>query len=379
MEFSIETVELQNIIKLLGVSAKVNTASPEGRILIETTDDNKVVFLSNNRSTAISILADKVDVRSPGSVSVLYTKIKSFVLSFLPWDETHKVGVKDFHFVSDDSNVVNIYVDNVYENGKKAKGKLRLNKYDTYTISKPAQIKNSNIILNSTIFKTATNKILYAMNPNELKRFIQGMNVSFDEDYIYFAGTNGHMLSEYKVKNVSTLKDGSFILKYDFIMGLRRALSNETQLFFDIEGSMIGVKFDNVCFWGRKNAGSEYPDYKSALEQFTNVISLDKDLLLSNIKPFSDILDSEDNNRLSFSFKNGKMLVYCDVAEFEYDDVEYDGSYVIDINGVSFINTVEAIKDDKILLKFSDDKGSLIFDSGNFEDQKALITSIRRR
>jgi hypothetical protein len=43
------------------------------------------------------------------------------------------------------------------------------------------------------------------------------------------------------------------------------------------------------------------------------------------------------------------------------------------------IQTVDVIKDDKILMQFSDDKGVLLFDSGNFEDQKALIAPLRRR
>ena len=41
--------------------------------------------------------------------------------------------------------------------------------------------------------------------------------------------------------------------------------------------------------------------------------------------------------------------------------------------------TVEHIKDDKVLLKFSNETGCLVFDSSNFENQKALITHIRRR
>ena len=74
------------------------------------------------------------------------------------------------------------------------------------------------------------------------------------------------------------------------------------------------------------------------------------------------------------------MTLSCDVAEFKYDgQIDYPGDFIIDINGQYMIQTVEVIKDDKIMIRFSNDDGVLIFDSGNFEDQNALITPIRRR
>ncbi len=74
------------------------------------------------------------------------------------------------------------------------------------------------------------------------------------------------------------------------------------------------------------------------------------------------------------------MMLSNEAASFEYDEeVNFDGDYVIDVNGMFMIQTVDVIKDDQILIKFSNDKGVIILDSGNFEDQKALITPIRRR
>ena len=101
---------------------------------------------------------------------------------------------------------------------------------------------------------------------------------------------------------------------------------------------------------------------------------------MSSLLPFADILNPEDNYRLTFSLAGGQMILSCDVAEFTYDGVvDYKDSFVIDVNGQYMIQTIEVIKDDKILIRFSDDDGVLIFDSGNFNNQSALITPIRRR
>ena len=53
--------------------------------------------------------------------------------------------------------------------------------------------------------------------------------------------------------------------------------------------------------------------------------------------------------------------------------------YSVDLNGKHLIQTIEAIKDDNILFKFGGENDFAIFDSSHFEDQKALISSIRKR
>jgi DNA polymerase III sliding clamp (beta) subunit (PCNA family) len=169
-------------------------------------------------------------------------------------------------------------------------------------------------------------------------------------------------------------------MRYDFIMGLRRAIGEETQMFFEIDGRSVKAKFDSVVFSGKLVVGHDYPDYKEVLKNFSKTITVDKDALISVLAPFMDILDPEDNNRLTLEIKNKKFQVYNDEASFECDfDVNYGGEFIIDMNGRFLFETVDSIVDDKILMKFTDEKNVLIFDSGNFEDQGSLITPIRRR
>ena len=74
------------------------------------------------------------------------------------------------------------------------------------------------------------------------------------------------------------------------------------------------------------------------------------------------------------------MSFYNDDARFSYGEtVDFDGNFVIDVNGAFMMETLEAIDDDRVIIKFTDENGVLIFDSKNYEDQKALITPIRRR
>lgn len=376
MDFCIETKELQRVIRLLGVTAKVNTHDFTGQVLIEANEDNTVLFVSNNNSTAITILSDKAKVATPGSVVTLYGKIKSFANSFAPWDG--ELGTKEVRFVHDDG--VKITVETIHENGKKSKGKLKLDSFRDMRLQKPKPFGETHFILNSNMFKKAVSKVIYAMDPTEQRSFIQGMNISFSEDDIFFCGTNGRILSEYAVKNNNDLSGQSHLMRYDFIMGLRRAVGEETQIFFEVDGRDIKAKFEDIVFSGRLVVGQEYPNYKQVLDTFSNTIAVDKEALMGVLTPFTDLLNNEDNHRLTFEIQNGEIKLSSDDTELEcYFDIEHAQGFVIDVNGKFLYQTIEAINDDTVLIKFSDDKGVFIFDSGNFKDQKALITPIRRR
>ena len=377
MDFSIETGDLQKAIKLLSVTAKVNVIDSTGMVLITAGEDGIITFLSNNNSTALSFTSNKAEVKVPGVAVIEYGKIKSFVSSFHVWDS--KDGVKDFHFDLT-NNFLNVSVVNTHENGKISKGNLKLKVYDVYMVREPDKFGKPNFMLNANIFRTATNKVLYAINPSDTRAFLQGMNVVFAKDDICFVGTDGQRLSEYKVKNISDLNEGMCLLRYDFIMGLRRVVETEIPLAFEFDDRSVRVAFDNVIFWGRTIIGHEFPDYKTILGSFEDSITLDKEVLMSSLLPFADILNPDDNYRLTFGLSRDEMTLSCDVAEFVYDgQVDYPGKFIIDVNGQYMIQTIEVIKDDKITIRFSDDDGVLIFDSGNFNDQSALITPIRRR
>lgn len=379
MDFTIVADELQKIMKMMVVTARANALDATGRVLIEAKENNEVVFLANNTTTALVINTDKVEVSQPGVVSIAYSKIKSFVSSFSPWNGVS--GVKEFRFAGTDK-YLNVTLNNFYENGKTSKGKLKLTCFNPSMISRPNEFEEPDFILNSTIFRAASNKVLYAIDPNRDSIFgaLQGMNMSFDKENIYFAGSNGVVLSEYKVNNVSEMNEGNITFQYEFIMGLRRLLVDDIQLFWQIKNGKVAVNFENITFYGRLLVGQEYPKYKEAFENYTDQIYIRKDVLLDSLSPFQEVLDPEDNFRLTFEIKDKIIKIYNEQADVEVEQDEIGGlDFSIDANGKLFIQTVDAIQDDFIFIKFSNEDGSLIFDAKTYEDQKALLNSLRKR
>jgi hypothetical protein len=101
---------------------------------------------------------------------------------------------------------------------------------------------------------------------------------------------------------------------------------------------------------------------------------------MDSVRPMLELLDAEDNNRITFSLKDGSLVIYSDLAQFAYaDDIGFKNEFVSDYNGRRFYHAIEAIGDDKVLLKFINEREPLILDSGNFEDQKAILTPLVRR
>lgn len=378
MDFSISMSELQKVVKLLSVVVKSNATDFTGRVYIKA-ENNKLEFLANNGSTSLLYTSSNVKINEPGITSIVYHKIKFFIVSFKPWNET--CGVKDVYFKMEGKNI-KVSVDDFHEDGKIIKGRLKLRSYNSNLIQRPDEYKQTNFILNSTIFKKVLNKVLYAINPvdNFGGSAIQGMNISFDKENICFAATDGKVLSEYKIKNVNNYSGKPLILQYDFLMGIRRLMYGETQLFWEINDRNVNVKFDNMIFNGKLIIGCEYPDYKPAFEKYTDQINMSKEIIMSSLVPFADILDPDDNYRVVFEIDDKIIKVYNEQAILEFEsDIQGGLSLKIDINGKLLVQTIDAILDDYILIKFSDGIGPLIFDSSTVNDQKALISPLRQR
>jgi len=246
MEFSISVYELKLISKLLGICAKRNTEDPIGRVVIEV-QDNEIMFLANDGSVAIQYVSNKGATTSDGVASVVYNNLASFLTPFDPWDGN--IGAKEAKFKLIDMKSVNMTIENVFDGGTISKNKLRLAYHNAYSVARPDPFNKATFILNSEMLKTAINKVVYVIDPSEKKEQIQGMNLLFNEENVYFAGTNGVMLSEYTIKNANELNEVAYHVRYDFITALHRALATleeETQVFIEIDNDKIKAKFDNV-------------------------------------------------------------------------------------------------------------------------------------
>jgi len=379
MKFSIPVNELQGIVNLLVITAKINTVEPQGRILIEV-DDNSVLFLSNNFSTGLSIHTKNVSVAETGRASVVFSKLKSFVTPFSSWDEDKKEGAKDFVFKGDERNVI-VSVKNTFANGKVSNGRMKLKVFNAAGINKFSDFETPTFTLNSDAMKTAISKVLYAIDSNCMSAPLRGMCLKFTKDKIHFAGTDGRALSEFVIDNTCNLDDKMVVIKLDFIMGLRRLLMSDAELEFEVTEKDIKMRVGDIIFWGKIIIGNEYPEYGSIFDDYEEEVIVPKTVFLSNIMPFMDSLDQKDYFRISIKIENKKLTFFNDDGNFICDcEFEFSDELTIDLDGNLLLKTLDAIKAEDISMRFSRDPSkNVFFDSALYHDQKSLIVPLRSR
>ena len=377
MEFNLTLGALQKALKVMRAVSKPNDEDVTGQILIDASKSGTVVFVATDGKLFLTHTIQGCDVAVEGTVCVSFTRLSSFISSFNPAKDG--VGVEQV-LVKQLKQTVVVKLYEVFVSGGKLENKLTLRSYPTNKMFIPPPFSESTFSIPSAALKAAISKISYAINQLSPRIFIQGVRVAFDETHICFTGTDALKLSEYKFKNTSKLQQGEFIVPYAFLLALRKTLEEDSQIFFEIKDSQVKATLNGTTLHGTLSLGETYPNYVTTLNSAKHTVLLDKQVLMSTFIPFLNALNKDDHKRLSIELSNKKLRVYSDTSESEYsEELDFDGQFVIDINGTFLAQTLNSIKDDTIELGFSDENGVLIFDSSNFHDQKSLITPIKRR
>ncbi len=377
MEFVVKSEIIQKAMKVLNSVARPNTDEVVGQVVMDVRENGELILLCNNGSLSLTHSVKGCEVKTSGVVCVSYGKLSSFLGSFSSWEDDTGVKTVKFKGLKND---LSLTLDNFFSEKKKTSHKLKLKLYPSHKMAVPSPFVASTLEINSGTLRLAISKVVYAVNPASIRTFLQGINITIDNDFIYFAGTDGQMLSEFKTKNIGTLKEGNFTVTYNFIMALRKIIDADSNVEFSIEEGKIKALINTTTLHGNLLIGEEYPIYSTAFENFTNEIVISKNIMLSSFVPFMNTLDSEDYSRLTILINNNKLMVKSDFAESEYcGDIDYEGMFAADVNGSYLLQTLNAIMDDELIMQFSDETGVLIFDSKKFVNQKALITPLKRR
>jgi DNA polymerase III sliding clamp (beta) subunit (PCNA family) len=363
---------MQRAIKLLGVSAKMNTYSFEGQVLIKA-KENSVLFISNNGNSGISC-EFPAKVSEEGQVYVVYSRIKSFIMTFTPWNGDF--GAKEF-LVKKSKTKVLISVESI-QNGKSSKSSINIEQINSTTNLPLVKMEEPNIIINSRIIKTAVDKLLYAVDSSGIEDFMMGIRLLVTDNEIVFTSTNGRVVSEY-ITNASTNgPKGEYFLPYEFIMGMKRVILDDFELFIEVSKYKTKLHFDNIVFWSSGISYRTWPDTNSVWSMFENEVIIDRDTILSGISSFVDLLDQEDYNRLTLEIKDNMLNVKTDSSLFEYEGFESNKDFIVDLDGKDLINALLSVEDTNIKLKYTDENTGVIVVSEN-EKQKSFVTNLSRR
>jgi len=374
MEFKIPVEELQTIISKLSNAVKINESDVTGMVCIEASDELK--FKTTTGSVHVVITANTHEIIEKGKILCRFRDIKGYILKFMPLVENY--GTKDFHFiVGNDEGVIKTKT--LFPDSKPAYKTL---KFDLFKIDEFQPVKKfgeAQLIVNSNILKQGIEKVLHCIDPADIRRALKGLQVTVSENKIVFVGTNGVKLAEDTMDINADIKRLSHIFKYDLAVILRTILDDDSQVFMSFEGRHVSIKSNNIYIVGSLIIGEDYPNYK-ALFDCNNTVSFPRIDFTDSVIAVLDVLDPEDNYRLTLNFDGKRFLLKNDRVEAVHDfDEDFAANLDVDINGMFLASILRDFIGEHLEIRFTEGNNYVIFRPENDDKHIGLLTIITRR
>jgi DNA polymerase III sliding clamp (beta) subunit (PCNA family) len=221
--------------------------------------------------------------------------------------------------------------------------------------------------------------VLYCIDPSEVRNALKGLNITIDENKIIFVGTNGVKLAESTMNINADIRQAFYIFRHDLAAILHLILDDDSQVFVAFEGRYVYLKCNDLYIVGSLIINETYPDYKSMFECDKAIVFPRIDFIDSVIAVM-DVLDPEDNHRLTLNFTDNKLMLKNDRVEatHEFDD-NFGASLDVDVNGMFLASMLRDFTGDDLTVHFSEGNNYIVFKSKDNDDYIVLITVVKRR
>jgi len=380
MEFKIPVMDMQSVISRMSSIVKLNEDDLTSMILIEVGKDVK--FRCSNASITAVITSDQCEVISKGKALIKFKDIKGYILKFTPLADNY--GTENFHFIADKDQSL-IKTKTQFPSGKSSYRRLKFDLFNdafsikNYTMPKPFDVEKTQLIINSDILKRSVAKVLHCVNPAEIRKALTGLSVVVKNNKVIFTGTDGVKLTEFITDINTELEQDLNIFNYGFSSILYNILDNDAQVFMKFENDCIYIISNDIYIIGGLIIGEDYPNYKPMFElqksiNFPRVDFIDSDLAVM------DVLDEEDNHRLTINVNDNKLVFKNDRVEalHEFDD-PFEFNLDIDINGEFLASILKDFVGDVLEVHFMEENNYVVFKSADNDNHTALLTVVKRR
>lgn len=374
MEFKIPVEELQSIVARLSNVIKMNEEGITSMVMIEVGDGVK--FKATDGSVNLIVDSDQCEIVNRGKALVQFKDIKGYISKFVPLVDDY--GTKDFHFIVENSAGL-IKTKTQFQSGKPSYRRLKFKIFNNETYPTVKPFDEAQLIINSSILKRGIDKVMHCVNPGEVRKSITGLNVTIKDGGIVFAGTNGVKLAEFEMDINADIEKSSYIFRYNFATILRAVLDDDAQVFMKFEGRHVYIKSNNMYIVGSLIINESYPNYKPMfeLEKVITFPSLD---FSDSVHTVMDVLDPEDNSRLSIVFDGSNLTLRNDVVESVQDfNAPFAADLDIDVNGEFLDSILRDFTSEKLELHFTEGNNYIVFKSPDSDKHTALLTVVKRR
>ncbi len=223
--------------------------------------------------------------------------------------------------------------------------------------------------INASAFANSLRSTLFASSTDEAKQILTGVHLSFNNNSIKSAATDGHRLAVLTLDNVLSSDNGTSInqnievtLPSRSLREVERFLSSctsdtEISFFYD-HGQVVFISSDQIVT--TRTLDGTYPNYNQLIpEQFQYQLELNRKNFILALDRIS-VLAEQHNNvvKISTNKKENVLNITAEAQDlgsgfesipisFDYDDIE------IAFNSKYLLEGLRLIESDIILLKFN--------------------------
>jgi len=376
MDIKIPVSTLQEVVNKLSVVVKMNTDDVTSMMLIDATGED-VKFSATNVSTNMTMTIDDCTVDKKGKVLLRLVDIKRYVNKFTQLSGGY--GTDNFRVLID-KNAGQLKTKTLFESGSPAYRTLKFAVYNTGLFPNIKGFGEASLIINSNILKEGLEKVMGCVNPGEIRIAMSGVYIMIDKDKMTFVGTNGIKLSESILTINGDIDGKDFILKHDIAAVLRAVLPLNSQVFMYFEDRYVYVSCNNIYVNGTLIINETYPNYKSAITTYDKTLSVPKYDIADSVSAAAEVLDPEDNNRLTVEFRGNTFNLKNDRVDIVHElDDEFEYELDVDVNGFYFLSLLNDMSGEYLDVCFKEDNNTVIFKPRNEDGHTSLITTVRRR
>lgn len=380
MEFKIPVAEMQEVVHKMSNIVNMNEDDMTSMILIDVKD--VVKFYCASASITTVILSEECEIIDKGRALIKFKDVKEYLLKFVPLADNY--GTENFHFISKDNKNV-IKSKTIFPSGKPSYRNLKFRLYNdvynikSYKIPEPFDLNDTQLIINSSTLKQGIARVLYCINPEEIRESLSGLNVTAKGNKVVFTGTDGVKLVEFITNIDAKMEQFGNILNSRFASTLYNLLEGDTQVFMKFEYNKIYIVFDNLYVIGTLVVGEEYPEYKQKLA-LNDFITLPRVDFVDSVFSAMAVLDEEDNNRLTIQTEGSKLILKNDQLEavHEFDDV-FESDLEFDVNGAYLASILKDFSGDNLKIYYENEDIYIVIKSEEADDHTALLTTLKRR
>lgn len=377
MDFTISVQAFQNVIKKMGYIIKSAEDGVTSMLLVEAFTDNKIRFSGTDKDVHMVINTSDCSVSEKGKCLLQLRDINAYVQRFMPLSDG--AGTENFRIITNDREGV-IKTKTTFPSGKPSYRYLTFKLFETELLQPVKEFQDAQLIINSDIILEGLNKILHCVDPSEIRRALSGLYISIDDNKITFAGTNGVKLSEAQLPIVADIRQSAHILKHSMALAMKLVLDSNAQVFMSFEDRAVYIRCNDIYLVGGLIMNETYPNYREALKNYSNIITMPRYDLIDTISAANSVLDKEDNNRLTMCFNGNKLTLKNDKLEAIHEfDYEFEHTLDVDINGAFLLQILMDFVGPNLEICFIDGLKPIIFRIKDNPDHTALLMPLRRR